>query len=106
MSKSSFSILFSAVFSLGIISAPSALIAHYKFDEAANATVAADSAGGNPGAIQSGVTTGSTGISGNAYSFDGSDDAFVDMGDASFIFSIVESGGSSLNNFSFSGWVN
>lgn len=80
-----------------------AIIAHYTFDETTG-TTASDSAGTNNGVITGGVTVGQTGISGKAYLFDGST-GYVDMGDSSFISSLVETGGAALNTFTISTWV-
>lgn len=77
------------------------LVAWYRFDEGAGATVAANAVGGSStGAIQSGVTTGVAGISGNAYSFNNSSTGYVDMGNASFFSSINTAGA-----LTFSVWV-
>lgn len=78
-----------------------ALVAHYRFDEAASATIAVDSVNSaNNATIGSGVTTGQTGISGNAYLFDNSDDGNVIKNDPTFA-SAIASG-----TFSVSVWVN
>lgn len=79
------------------------LVAWYKFDESAGAAIAANSvAGSSSGAIQSGVTTGLAGISGNAYQFNGvATTGFVDMGNASFL-SLLTSAG----QLTFSAWIN
>ncbi len=83
--------------------ARAALVAHYKFDEAADATTAANELTGTTGAVGGLVTTGVTGISGNAYSFAGdsaSQDNIVDMGNASFFPAMTASG-----QFTFSAWI-
>lgn len=76
----------------------SALVAHYKFDEEAGATLAADELGGTSGAVGSSVVTGVPGISGNAYQFPNSSaqTGIVDMGDASFFGDITASGAITL----------
>ncbi|MES2659064.1 MAG: LamG-like jellyroll fold domain-containing protein [Verrucomicrobiota bacterium] len=80
------------------------LLAHYKFDEAAAATTALNEVAGSPtGAVGTAVTTGVTGIAGNAYSFGGAtanQADIVDMANASFFSAINASG-----KFSFSAWV-
>ncbi|MES2477280.1 MAG: LamG-like jellyroll fold domain-containing protein [Verrucomicrobiota bacterium] len=66
---------------------PRGLVAHYKFDETASATTAVSALGTAPGAVGSAVTTGVTGISGNAYLLNnlfGQND-IVDMGNAAFL---------------------
>lgn len=73
------------------------LIGHWTFDEAAGATSAVDSTGGTDGLILGTVTSGVSGVFGNAYEFYGS--GYVDMGNASFIPAIT--GGS----VSLSCWV-
>ncbi len=86
------------------LSSHGALIAHYTLDEGAGATTAANEVGGSTaGAVGSLVTTGVTGVSGNAYSFTGAaaQDNIVDMGNASFLPSIATSG-----QYTFSAWVN
>lgn len=79
-----------------------ALIAHYKFDEGVGATSAAEELGGTAGVIGTNVTTGATGISGNAYQFgnDASDNGIVSMGNASFLSQITTS-----NQYTFSAWI-
>ncbi|MEK7953150.1 LamG domain-containing protein [Luteolibacter soli] len=67
------------------------LVAHYKFDEAAAASTAVSALGNSPGAVGSAVTTGQTGIAGNAYRFHnltGQAD-IVDMGNAPFLTDIL-----------------
>ena len=81
------------------------LVGHWKFDETMG-TTAADETGSNAGTINSGVTVGSTGIVGNAYSFDGTNAGNVSMGNASFLSTILHSTGSSTNSYSFSAWIN
>jgi hypothetical protein len=78
------------------------LVAHYKFDEAAAATVATNALGNSPGAVGSAVVTGVAGISGNAYQFDnlfGQAD-IVDMGNADFLTDIAAS-----KALTFTAWV-
>jgi hypothetical protein len=84
-------------------SSQAALIAWYQFNEGSGASTALNAvAGSSTGAIQAGVTTGLTGISGNAYSFnDSTVNGFVDMGNANFFSSINTSG-----ELTFSVWVN
>ena len=78
-----------------------ALIAHYKFDEAAAATTALNAvAGSSTGTVQAGVTTGVAGISGNAYQFNDST-GFVEMGSANFLPAINASG-----KLTMSAWIN
>ncbi|GAA5481418.1 LamG-like jellyroll fold domain-containing protein [Haloferula sargassicola] len=81
------------------------LIAHYRFDEAASATTAANEVtGSTEGLVGSAVTTGVTGIAGNAYQFGGAtatQDDIVDMGTASFFAAIAASG-----KLSIAAWVN
>jgi hypothetical protein len=86
-------------------------IGHWKFDEASGATTAVDSVTpGKNGVVGSGVTTGLTGIAGNAYQFPGganADDAapnpeIVDFDNAlTVIPSIV-----ATNQISISAWLN
>lgn len=80
------------------------IVAHYKFDEAAAAGTALNAvAGASTGAVGAGVTTGVTGISGNAYSFAGAtanQADIVDMANASFFTALNASG-----KLSFSTWV-
>ncbi|MES2477279.1 MAG: LamG-like jellyroll fold domain-containing protein [Verrucomicrobiota bacterium] len=68
------------------LSSHAALVAHYKFNEAAAATLATEELGGTSGVIGSSVVTGVAGISGNAYEFPDLATAagIVDMGEASF----------------------
>ncbi|WP_367873477.1 LamG-like jellyroll fold domain-containing protein [Luteolibacter sp. Populi] len=78
------------------------LVAHYKFDEAAAATVAANALGNSPGAVGSAVITGATGIAGNAYQFGnlfGQAD-IVDMGNADFLTDI-----STSKALTFTAWI-
>ncbi|MCW1922780.1 LamG domain-containing protein [Luteolibacter arcticus] len=76
------------------------LIAHYKFDEPAAATTALNEVAGNAtGAVQAGVTTGLTGIAGNAYQFNDST-GHVDMGNANFLPSINATG-----KLTLSAWI-
>ncbi len=84
------------------MSSQAALVAHYKFDEEAGATSAADELGGTAGAIGSAVVTGVPGISGSAYQFPNStaQTSIVDMGNASFFPSITVS-----NAITLSAWV-
>lgn len=80
-----------------------ALVSHYTFDEAAGATSATNEvSGATVGDVGTSVTTGVTGISGNAYSFTGGSAQanIVDMGNASFLSSIQTSG-----QYTFSLWV-
>lgn len=67
------------------------LVAHYKFDEAAGATTAANVLGNSPGAVGSAVVTGVAGIAGNAYQFSNLADqtGIVDMGNAPFLTDIL-----------------
>lgn len=67
------------------------LVAHYKFDEAASATTAANALGGSPGAVGASVVTGVTGVSGAAYQFGNlaTQDGIVDMGNAGFLTDII-----------------
>ncbi len=81
------------------------LLGHWKFDETMG-TAAADEVGSNAGTINSGVTVGSTGIVGNAFSFDGTNAGNVTMGNATFLSTILHGSGSSTNSYSFSAWVN
>lgn len=83
-------------------SSQAALIAWYKFDEAAGASTALNAvAGSTTGAIQTGVTTGVAGVGGsNAYFFNDSS-GYVDMGNANFFSSINTSG-----QLTFSIWIN
>jgi MYXO-CTERM domain-containing protein len=84
-------------------SSQAALIAYYKFDEGAGATIAANQVAGSSGAIGSAVTTGVAGISGNAYSFGGATATqadIVDMGNASFFSAVTASG-----QLTLSAWV-
>ena len=86
------------------IPAHAALVAHYKFDEAAGASTAANELAGATGAVGSAVTTGVAGISGNAYSFGGAtatQNDIVDMGNASFFSAITTSG-----QMTISAWIN
>lgn len=80
------------------------IVAHYKFDEAAAAATALNAVAGGPtGAVGSSVTTGVTGVSGNAYSFAGATTNqadIVDMANASFFTAINTSG-----KYSFSTWI-
>jgi len=79
-----------------------ALVGHYKFDEAAGATVAANQvAGSSTGAVGAAVTIGAAGISGNAYRFNNSaaQAGIVDMGNASFFPAIVASGKLTLSTW-------
>jgi hypothetical protein len=59
------------------------LVGHWTFDEPAGATTAVDFTGGTDGFIWGNVTSGVSGVFGNAYEFNGS--GYVDMGNASFI---------------------
>jgi glucose/arabinose dehydrogenase/mono/diheme cytochrome c family protein len=80
-----------------------ALVGHYKFDEAAGTTTALNQVpGASTGAVGNAVTTGATGISGNAYQFHNSiaQAGIVDMGNASFFQAITSSG-----SMTFSAWV-
>ncbi|YCM44349.1 LamG-like jellyroll fold domain-containing protein [Verrucomicrobiaceae bacterium 227] len=86
--------------SLGMTSAQAELLGHWKFDEIANASIAANEVGDNDGEVRSGITTGETGIIGNAYLFDGTSEGNVRMGNATFI--PVIAGG---NELTFSCWV-
>ena len=93
-----------ACLALGLASSHAALIAHYTFDEGSGATVAANEVSGSTaGAVGTLVTTGLTGVSGNAYGFTGAaaQDNIVDMGNASFLSAITTSG-----EYTFSAWVN
>ncbi len=81
------------------------LLGHWKFDQTMG-TAAADEVGSNAGTINSGVTVGSTGIVGNAFSFDGTNAGNVTMGNATFLSTILHGSGSSTNSYSFSAWVN
>jgi Concanavalin A-like lectin/glucanases superfamily/PEP-CTERM motif len=95
----------SCIFGL-TLSGQAALVAHYKFDEASGASVATNELAGATGAVGSGVTTGLTGIAGNAYQFSYTganpvpQSASVDMGNASFFSAITASG-----QLTFSAWV-
>lgn len=60
------------------------LIGHWKLDES-EGSVAADSGGANPGTIASGVTVNQTGMAGGAFLFNGTTDARVEIGNASFL---------------------
>lgn len=86
-----------------VTSSHASLVAWYKFDEGAGATTALNSVGGGDDGVISaagtgggGVTTGVSGISGNAYQFtkgsNTTSGGFVDMGDASFFGSINSTG--------------
>ena len=91
------------IFALAI-PARAALVAHYKFDESAGASIAANELAGSTGAVGSAVTTGVAGISGNAYSFGGASatqNDIVDMANASFFSAITTSG-----QLTISTWVN
>ncbi len=81
-----------------------ALIAHYTFNEAAGASVAAnDVFGSTAGVVGANVTTGVAGVNGNAYSFGGAtanQADIVDMGNASFFAAITTS-----NKYTLSAWV-
>ena len=81
------------------------LVGHWTFDETSG-TTAADQTGANAGTIGSGVTVGSTGKIGNAFTFDGTNGGNVSMGNASFLSTILHSTGSSTNSYSFSAWIN
>jgi len=87
-----------------MMSSHAALVAHYKFDEAASATVAVNQVSGSTaGAVGAAVTTGVAGISGNAYSFGGATATqadIVDMGNASFFSAITTS-----NKYTLSAWI-
>lgn len=88
---------------IGGLSLPghASLVAWYKFDEEEGASTALNAVlGGGTGAISSGVVTGFAGISGNAYMFDDAS-GFVDMGNASFLSSIVAN-----QQMTLSAWVN
>lgn len=81
------------------------LIAHYKFDEPAAATLAVDQLGGTSGAVGTSVVTGVAGKAGNAYQFPdlATQAGCVDMGNASFL-----AGASGLNastQLSYSVWI-
>jgi hypothetical protein len=92
----------SGLFGLAM-SSEASLVAYYKFDEAAGATVAANQVAGSTGAVGSAVTTGVAGISGNAYSFGGATATqadIVDMGNASFFSAVTASG-----QLTLSAWV-
>lgn len=95
--------LVSTVIFATALASQAALVAHYRFDEAANATVAANALGGDAGTVGINVTTGQTGISGNAYLFnsDASVDGIVSMGNASFLQSL-----GNTNQVTFSAWIN
>jgi hypothetical protein len=101
--KQRFLLIATGFFGLAI-SSPGALVAHYKFDELAGATTAANELAGSTGAVGANVTTGIAGISGNAYQFGGAtanQADIVDMANASFFPAIVASG-----QLSFSAWIN
>ncbi|WP_367873476.1 LamG domain-containing protein [Luteolibacter sp. Populi] len=89
------------------MSSQAALVAHYAFDEASGATTAINQLAGSSGAVGTAVTTGVTGISGNAYSFPDiatGQTGIVDMGNASFF-----GGAGGLNSstqLSYSVWMN
>jgi hypothetical protein len=91
----------SGIFALAA-SSHAELIAWYQFDEDAGATTALNSVPGSTGVIGSNVTTGVPGIAGNAYSFTGgaTQADIVDMGDASFLDSLIEFG-----QLTFSAWI-
>ncbi len=87
-------------------SARAALVAHYKFDEEADAAIALNEVtGGATGAVGADVITGVAGISGNAYEFSHSGSGTVDdswaviMGNASFLPSLA-------SQYAFSAWIN
>ena len=67
------------------------LVAHYKFDEPAAATVAASALGDSPGTVGASVVTGVTGVAGNAYQFGGliGQADIVDMGNTLFLTEIL-----------------
>lgn len=82
------------------------LLAWYKFDEGAGATLAVDELGGTSGAVGSSVVTGIAGKAGNAYQFPdlATQAGIVDMGNASFF-----SGSTGLNAataVTYSLWMN
>lgn len=87
--------------------ARAALVAHYRFDEAAGATIAANELPGSTGAVGSAITTGVAGIAGNAYSLPDiatGQTGIVDMGNASFF-----AGPTGLNastQLTYSVWMN
>ena len=80
------------------------LVAHYKFDEpAATGTAQNEVAGATVGTVGTNVTSGVTGIAGNAYSFTGgtAQADIVDMGNASFFPAIFTS-----EEYTLSAWIN
>lgn len=84
---------FAAALCASATAGQAALVAHYKFDETAGATVAANELAGSSGTIGASVVTGVAGISGNAYQFPNLATAagIVDMGNASFFSAIGDS---------------
>ena len=82
------------------LTSQAALIAHYKFDEGAGATTAANSvAGAAAGTVSAGVTTGQAGMSGNAYLFNNTS-GVVDAGNAGFLSAIT-----TAQKVTISAWV-
>ncbi|RYD24413.1 MAG: LamG domain-containing protein [Verrucomicrobiaceae bacterium] len=103
--KQTFLLIASGICGLAM-SSHAALIAHYKFDEAAATTSAVDQLGGTSGVIGSSVVTGVTGIAGNAYQFPDLATAagIVDMGNASFY--AGPGGLNAANQVTYSVWMN
>jgi Concanavalin A-like lectin/glucanases superfamily/Bacterial TSP3 repeat len=104
--KSHRHLLLPAILLLATDNSRAELLAHYKFDEPAAATLATDQLGGTSGAIGSSVVTGAVGISGNAYLMPdlATQAGIVDMGNASFFNS--PSGLNASTQLSYSLWMN
>ncbi|MGE9268710.1 MAG: LamG domain-containing protein [Verrucomicrobiales bacterium] len=83
--------------------AQAALIAHYKFDEGSGASTAVNEVVGGAGydaTVMGAVTTGVTGIAGNAYQFNGTGANHVILNNPAFASAITGSGA-----MTFSAWI-